>query len=150
MRSAALFNDLLEITIVKSFMKHAALAAAFSIAIASGAVLTAQAGAGDYEFQLLTKELKSGPSAEIAVRLVHKPDGKPVPGAIIFSTRLDMGPDGMEAMTTPVEKQPSSEPGIYRFKAKLSMEGGWALSLGAKVQGEPDSIKGKLLLKALP
>lgn len=95
MRSAALFNDLLEITIVKSFMKHAALAAAFSIAIASGAVLTAQAGAGDYEFQLLTKELKSGPSAEIAVRLVHKPDGKPVPGAIIFSTRLDMGPDGM-------------------------------------------------------
>ena len=82
------------------------------------------------------------------MRLVHKPDGKPVPGAIIFSTRLDMGPDGMEAMTTPSEKIPSSEPGIY--KAKLSMEGGWAFSLGAKVQGEPDSIKGKLLLKALP
>jgi hypothetical protein len=61
-----------------------------------------------------------------------------------------MGPDGMEAMTTPVEKLPSSDAGIYRFKAKLTMEGGWALSLGAKVQGEPDSIKGKLLLKALP
>ena len=37
---------------MKSFMKHAALATAFGMAIAPSAVLTAQAGAGDYEFQL--------------------------------------------------------------------------------------------------
>jgi hypothetical protein len=53
-------------------------------------------------------------------------------------------------MTTPVEKLPGSDPGVYRFKAKLSMEGGWAFSLAAKVQGEPDSVKGKLVLKAVP
>ena len=61
-----------------------------------------------------------------------------------------MGPDGMEAMTTPVEKVPGGEPGVYHFKAKLSMEGSWAFSLAAKAQGEPDSVKGKLVLKAVP
>jgi hypothetical protein len=135
---------------MKSLVKQAAMAAAFSVAFASGAILSAQAGAGDYEFQLISKELKAGAPAEIDVRLVHRPDGKPVPGAVIFATRIDMGPEGMEAMSTPVEKLPGGKPGIYRFKAKLGMEGGWAFSLAAKVQGEPESIQGKLLLKALP
>lgn len=135
---------------MKSFVKQTIAAAGLGAALAGGAVFNAQAGAQDYEFQLVTSEFKAGPAAEIAVRLIHKPDGKPVPGAIIFATRLDMEPDGMEAMTTQVEKLVDGEPGIYRFKAKLAMEGGWAFSLAAKVQGEPDSIKGKLLLKAVP
>ena len=131
-------------------MKQAGVITLLSLALAAGTIPAARAGGLDYEFQLVTKELKAGPPAEIAVRLVHKPDDKPVPGAVIFSTRLDMGPDGMEAMTTPVEKVPGGEPGVYRFKAKLSMGGGWALSLAAKVQGEPDSVKGKLVFKAVP
>ena len=135
---------------MKPFVKQAAGATLFAAVFAVGTIPSVQASSQDYEFQLVTKEFKAGPPAEIAVRLVHKPDGKPVPGAVIFSTRLDMGPDGMEAMTTPVEKVPGGEPGVYRFKAKLSMEGGWALSLAAKVQGEQDSVKGKLVLKALP
>ena len=135
---------------MKLSMKQAGVATFLSLALAAGTISQAMAGGQDYEFQLVTKEFKAGPPAEIAVRLVHKPDGKPVPGAVIFTTRLDMGPDGMEAMTTPVEKLPSGEPGVYRFKTKLSMEGGWAFSLAAKVQGEPDSIKSKLLLKAVP
>jgi hypothetical protein len=135
---------------VKNFMKQAAVAAAFGMALASGSVLSAQASAGDYEFQLVSKELKAGAPAEITVRLVHKPDGKPVPDAVIFTTRLDMGPDGMEEMATPVQTLPGGERGIYAFKAKLSMAGGWAFSLAAKVQGEPETVQGKLLLKALP
>src|SRR5215469_17722214 len=111
-------------------MKSAAITAAFGAALACGGViLTAQAGAGDYEFQLVSRELKAGAPAEITVRLVHKPDGRPVPDAVIFTTRLDMGPDGMEMMTTPVEKVAGGEPGVYRFKAKLTMQGGWAFSL---------------------
>jgi hypothetical protein len=128
-------------------MKQAAVAAAFGVAFTSGTILGAQAGASDYEFQLVSKELKAGVPAEITVRLVHKPDGKPVPNAVIFATRLDMGPDSMEEMTTPVTALPGGAPGIYRFKANLSMAGGWALSLGAKVQGEADTVQGKLLLK---
>ena len=131
-------------------VKQTARAALFAAVLAVGAIPSVQAGGQDYEFQLVTQEFKAGPPAEIAVRLVHKPDGKPVPGAVIFSTRLDMGPDGMEAMTTPVEKLPGSDPEVYRFKAKLSMEGGWAFSLAAKVHGEQDSVKGKLVLKAVP
>jgi hypothetical protein len=130
--------------IVHYFMKQAAAAAA--CALASGA----QAGANDYQFELVSKELKAGGPSEITVRLVHKPDGKPVPDAVIFTTRLDMGPDGMEDMATPVQKLPGGEPGTYRFKAKLSMAGGWALSLAAKVQGKPDTVQGKLILKAVP
>jgi hypothetical protein len=135
---------------MKYFVKQAASAALFAAVIAVGTIPSARAGGQDYEFQLIAKEFKAGPPAEIAVRLVHKPDGKPVPGAVMFSSRLDMGPDGMEAMTTPVEKVPGGEPGVYRFKAKLAMEGSWAFSLAAKAQGEPDSIKGKLVLKAVP
>jgi hypothetical protein len=131
-------------------MKQAAVAAAFGTAFASGTILSAQAGASDYEFQLVSKELKANAPVEITVRLVHQPDGKPVPDAVIFATRLDMGPDSMEEMTTPVTAVPGGEPGLYRFKAKLSMAGGWALSLGAKVQGEADTVQGKLVIKALP
>ncbi len=135
---------------MKTFIKQAAVAAALVTAFASGTILSAQAGASDYEFQLVSKELKAGAPAEIAVRLVLKPDGKPVSDAVIFATRLDMGPDSMEEMTTPVTAVPGGAPGVYRFKAKLSMAGGWALSLGAKVQGEADTVQGKLLIKAMP
>ncbi len=133
-----------------SFMKQTGMVALLGAGFAAATVPAAKAGAQDYEFQLVSQEFKAGLPTEIAVRLVHKPDGKPVPGAIIFATRLDMGPDGMEAMTTPAEKLPGGEPGVYRFKAKLAMEGSWAFSLAAKVQGEPDSIEGKLRLKAVP
>jgi len=143
-----LLNDFWRVLIVKNFIKQAAVAAAFVTVFASGTILSAQAGASDYEFQLVSKELKAGTPADIVVRLVHKPDGKPVSDAVIFATRLDMGPDGMEKMTTPVTAVPGGAPGVYRFKAKLSMAGGWALSLGAKVQGEEDTVQGKLLLKA--
>jgi hypothetical protein len=135
---------------VKNFMKQAAVAAAFGTAFALGTILSAQARDSDYEFQLVSKELKAGAPADIVVRLVHKPDGKPVADAVIFATRLDMGPDSMEEMTTPVTAVPGGAPGIYRFKAKLSMAGGWALSLGAKVQGEAETIQGKLVIKAIP
>jgi len=131
-------------------MKQATLAAAFGTLFVLGLTASAQAGASDYEFQVVSKELKAGAPAEIAVRLVHKPDGKAVPDAVIFTTRLDMGPDGMEEMATPVQQLTGGEPGTYRFKAKLNMAGGWALSLAAKVQGETDTVQAKLLLKALP
>lgn len=133
---------------MKTFMKHAAVAAAVGMLFSSSAVLRAQAGASDYEFQLVSKEFKTGIPVEISVRLVRKADGKPVSDAVVFATRLDMSPADMAAMTTPVEKLDGSTPGIYRFKAQLTMEGGWALSLAAKVQGEPETVQGKLILKA--
>jgi hypothetical protein len=121
------------------------LALAFSV-ISRG---YAFAGASDYEFQLVQTDFERG-NAVVAVRLTDKRSGQPVPDAVIFAIRLDMEPDGMEAMTTTIEALPAAEPGIYRFKANLTMEGGWRLSLAAKVQGEAETVESRLVLKALP
>ena len=108
-----------------------------------------RADASDYEFQLVQKEMKKS-DAVVAVRLVNKKTGKPVPDAVITAKRLDMAPDAMPTMTTPLEPLPSTEPGVYRFKTNLTMQGGWQLSLAAKVQGETGTVESKLVLKALP
>jgi len=92
----------------------------------------ALAAASDYEFRLTQTEVKKGDASVISAMLVDKRTGKTVPDAVIFARRLDMAPSGMETMTTPVEPLPSTEPGVYRFKAKLVMDGAWRLSLGAK------------------
>jgi len=114
-----------------------------------GASSYAHADVRDYEFQLVDKTVKKG-DATISVRLVHKPDGKPVSDAVIFAKRLDMAPEGMETMKTTIEAMPSAEPGVYKFKAAVTMDGGWQLSLGAKVQGETGTVESKLVLKATP
>ena len=104
----------------------------------------------DYEFQLVQSEMKKGDGAIVAVRLVNKKSGKLVPDAVIFAKRIDMAPDAMQEMMAPLEQLPSTEPGVYRFKTDLMMQGRWQLSLGAKVQGEEGTVEGKLVLKALP
>jgi hypothetical protein len=134
-------------------MKNFNCARAFQAALIgvamTGAATLARADIKDYEFQLVDQTVKKG-DAIIAVRLVHKPDGKPVPDAVIFATRLDMAPDGMQEMATKITPMPSTEPGVYKFKANVSMAGGWQLSLGAKVQGETGTVESKLVVKATP
>ena len=134
---------------MKSFNYARALQAALIGVAMAGSVTVARADIKDYEFQLIDQTVKKG-DAVISVRLVHKPDGKPVPDAVIFATRLDMAPDGMQEMATKITSMPSTEPGVYKFKATLTMAGGWQLSLGAKVQGETGTIENKLVLKATP
>lgn len=129
-------------------LKRVAAAAVINL-VSIGVVSQAQAAIQDYEFQLVKNEIKKGVSV-IAVRLINKVTGKPVPDAVIFASRLDMTPDGMQEMLTKVTPIPSSEPGVYQFKANLSMTGGWQLSLGAKVQGETGSVENKLVIKAVP
>ena len=121
-----------------------------SVAIILAATTTSFAAATDYEFQLVRSEVPHGPEATVAVRLIDKRTSKPVSDAVIFSTRMDMAPEGMEAMTTPVEALPSAEAGIYSFKTNLSMEGGWRFKLAAKVQGETETVQGELVLQAQP
>jgi len=130
-------------------VKHAAVAALIGLAHVSASP-QAWAGIGDYEFQLVQGEIKQGDATVIAVRLIDKRSGKPVPNAVIFAQRLDMSPDGMEMMTAPIEPLASTEPGVYRFMANLMMSGGWRLSLGAKVQGETDTLENKLEFQAVP
>ena len=134
---------------MKSYTYARALQAALIGIAITGSATLARADIKDYEFQLVDKTVKKG-DAIISVRLIHKPDGKPVPDAVIFATRLDMAPDGMQEMATKVTPMPGTEAGTYRFKANLTMAGVWQLSLGAKVQGETGTVENELVLKATP
>lgn len=104
----------------------------------------------DYEFQLAQPEVKANSGVVVAARLVHKPSGRTVPDAVVFARRIDMAPAGMEMMTAPLEPVPAADPGTYQFRTNLVMEGGWQLSLAAKVQGEIGTVQNRLMLKAVP
>jgi hypothetical protein len=126
------------------------LAAALLGAVLSVPAMTVSARADikDYRFELMQQEAKVG-EAVLTVRLIDKRSGKPVPDAVIFAKRIDMAPDSMDEMTSTIEQLPTTEPGLYRFKAKLTMAGGWRLSLGAKVQGETGTVADKLVFQAV-
>ena len=125
-----------------------ALAAALTGAMLAGTTTHALADIKDYRFEVVDSSMKVAPDAVITVRLVNTKTGKTVPDAVIFATRLDMEPEGMKDMATKLTPVPGVEPGLYRFKAKISMAGGWRLSLGAKVQGEEGTVDQKLVIKA--
>src|SRR4051812_46420205 len=118
--------------------------AATALVAAIGAAVS---GAGDYVFETVKPEIKSSNVATVAVRLLYKPTGKPVVHATIVQTRLDMAPDGMADMATAIVPLPSPEPGVYVFKAPLTMAGRWQLTISAKVAGEPETVSGKLIFK---
>jgi hypothetical protein len=126
--------------------KSAFAAAAFAATI--NLTSTAFAGANDYVFEPVKAELKKGDDVVVSVRLKHKGTGKPVTDAVIVQTRIDMGPDGMGEMASPLTPVPNNEPGVYSFKTDLSMQGRWLLSIAAKVQGEPQTVVGKIIFRA--
>jgi YtkA-like len=126
----------------RSIFAAVALLAAISL---SGAAF---AGANDYVFEPVKAEMKKGDDVVVSVRLKHKPTGKPVTDAVIVQTRIDMSPDAMGEMASPLTPVPSNEPGVYSFKTDLSMQGRWLLSIAAKVQGEPETVIGKITFRA--
>ena len=118
-------------------------------ALVVGALATAAyAGKNDYVFEPVSVEVRNGNNSELAVRLVDKRTGKPVEGAVLFRTRLDMSPDSMGEMTAKHTAEPSKQPGVYRFRADLTMAGGWALKVMAKVPGENETVEGTVVFKA--
>jgi YtkA-like len=126
---------------------RACQAAFVSIAM-TGSITVARAEIKDYEFQLVDQTVQAGADKIITVRLMNTKTGKPVPDAVIFATRLDMAPDGMQEMATKIAPIPGGEPGTYKFKATFGMAGRWQLSLGAKVQGETGTVENKLVIPA--
>jgi len=130
---------------IKRFAWATAMAAALTTL--ATAMMPTWADVKDYEFQLVSQEVKKG-DAVIAVKLVHKPSGRAIPDAVIFAKRIDMGPDNMASMAAPLQPVPGGEPGVYQFKTSLEMAGRWALTLGAKVQGETGTVQSKLIVTA--
>lgn len=133
---------------MKTAIRARAAAAALIGLSLLGAPKFAFADIKDYEFQLLDPTVQAGAEKIVTVKLMNKKTGKPVSDAVIFASRLDMAPDGMQEMVTKVTPMPGTEPGAYRFKANFSMAGRWQLSLGAKVQGETGTVESKLVVTA--
>ncbi len=107
------------------------------------AVLPAHAAATDYRFELVGKPQLSGQKDMVQIRLVRISDRKPVPDAVIFESKTDMGPAGMATMTAPMTARPPKG-GVYSFDIDPGMAGTWALHLAAKVQGESETVRGIL------
>lgn len=128
---------------ISKFTRVAALAVTVNLAGS-----TAFAAASDYAFEPVNAEMKKGDDVTIAVRLTSKVTGKPVADAVIIRTRVDMAPDGMAEMESQVTPLPQKEPGVYAFKTDLPMAGRYQLSLSAKVQGEAETVTGKVVIKA--
>jgi hypothetical protein len=119
------------------------------LALFSG-TLTAWAGADDYRFELVSADHKVSAGAVIELLLTDRRTGQRVEGAIIYATRMDMAPDGMETMTSPVTELPVGASGSYRFATDITMAGGWRFSIAAKIQGEAETVTAELELQAAP
>jgi hypothetical protein len=133
---------------MKTFTYMRAVQAALIATAIGGTSTAALADIKDYKFELVDQTVQAGADKIVTVRLTNTKTGKPVADAVIFATRLDMTPDGMQEMATKVTLMPGTEPGTYRFKATFGMAGRWQLSLGAKVQGETGTVEDKLVVTA--
>ena len=114
-------------------------AALFSMTGLAGASVAAASSQMEataaYKLELLTPKVAPG-RAHLVVRFVDG-TGKPVPGAVVTATRLDMSPAGMGSMTAPVKAAKATRPGLFGFDTTLSMPGRWALTVTAKAPSQP-------------
>lgn len=119
-----------------------------AVLIAAGALLapTVYAGAGDYKFDLVSARPAASGKTDVTVRLTHVPDGKPVPGAIIFQPKAVMA--GMENMPAAAAVESGPQPGSYVLHVATSMAGPWTLTLSAKVQGETETVRAAVAFEA--
>jgi hypothetical protein len=108
------------------------------------------AGANDYVFELVKSEIKSSNVGTIAVRLLHKSTERPVTDAVIVQTRIAMAHEGGAEMDAAFVPLGSPKPGVYAFRAPLTMVGNWFLSIAAKVPGEPETVVGKITFRVTP
>ena len=118
----------------------------------SGPKPGAMAASTGYRFELAGSPQSAGGKSTVAVRLIH--GGKPVAGAIIIQSRADMGPMGMASMTAPIKPLGEKPPGTYSFEVSngpvWNKPDNWALSFGAKVQGEAQTVTGSVTVALKP
>jgi hypothetical protein len=118
-----------------------AVSVAFVLLFAPLAIVSASAATADYRFEVASAQPAGAGTTNVAVRLVHATDNKPVVDAVIFESKTDMGPAGMAEMPGKVMPMPGKD-GLYHFMTQTGMAGTWALHLAAKVQGETETVRG--------
>ena len=108
------------------------------VAVALMATLSGLAVAApqDYRFEVVQVQPAGPGASDVSVRLVNVRNGKPVTGAVISDSAVDMALSGMKQMKGSVTLADTDGSGIYRFRTRTSMAGNWALHLTATVPGE--------------
>ena len=133
-------------------MKFPRLLCSFALAqiLLVGTAPFAIAAPEDYEFKVIETDLPQGDDAILTVAVTDVRTQAPVTDAVIFATRLDMAPDGMATMTSPVAALASDIPGQYRFQADLGMAGAWRFSIAVHLDAETEVIRREIILRVTP
>lgn len=103
----------------------------------------------DYRFEAVQAHVTATADTVVHLRLVHLPDNKPVTGAVIFSSKMEMPMAGMAPMATKVAALKPTTPGEYPFQTDFSAGGTWTLTVSAKVQGENGTVTGSVPFMAM-
>ena len=131
-------------------LKASTIAVLVAVVATVGIWSVAGAQSQAYKFEAVPDEISVGEGVRIEVRLLD-PDGKPVPSenVDIVSTRLDMGPEGMAMMDTPLTPLPAGSADVLAFETKIAMAGRWALAIEVRVDGVPEPVKGVVIFTAV-
>ena len=100
-----------------------------------------------YRWAAVTAEVAAAPGQQFSIRLIG-PEGVAVEGVVINDARLDMAPERMAAMDTPLTPEAASEAGTFTYRADFSMAGRWALHVKAKVPGQTEPVIGEIIFIA--
>lgn len=137
-----------------NFRMSAILAGGFAVGAAVLALVffmpqqSGFAGPDEPRWEAVQSDIPTGKAVRLEVRLTTTGGAPIVSGITVKSTRLDMGPDGMEAMTAPLEQVTGSAPGVIAFETEIVMAGRWALTIAANVEGQPRPVSGVVIFTA--
>ena len=135
------------IVVTTAALLAAALAAAFLFIPSLWPAIRSMVPSGP-GWEAVNAAVPTGKAVRLEVRLKGLSATPPADGVRITATHLDMAPDGMATMMTPVRVLPPPAPGVVAVEADLSMAGRWALSLTADVAGETRPVRGIVVFRA--
>jgi len=81
-----------------SLPRNAVLACGMTLAVAQ----TVSAAPQDYQFQVVEPEFRQGGQVNLTIAITDLRTNTPVVDATIIAVQMDMSPDGMAGMRTPV------------------------------------------------
>jgi Cu(I)/Ag(I) efflux system membrane fusion protein len=100
-------------------------------------------------FEAVKSEVSVGKDIRIELKLAGV---EPTPASrdvTVEKARLDMGPDGMEAMAAPLKPLSGSSPGVLVYQADLAMAGRWAFSITARIKGRKEPVTSTVIFTAV-
>lgn len=100
-------------------------------------------------FEAVRAEVPAGNKVRIELKLTGINPLPPATDIAVDKQRLDMGPDGMEAMAAPLKLLPGTAPGIVAYQTDLAMAGQWAFSITARIKGQKAPVTSTVVFTAV-